>query len=84
MRLQVAELRERLGATRVPALVRFVARVGADVLLQVAELREPALADVAPVRFDAQVNARVLAQVRAVRERFVALVTFVRFHVFHV
>jgi len=84
VRLQVAQLRERLGAARVPALVRLVARVGAYVLLQVAELREPALADVAPVRLDAQVDARVLAQVRAVRERLVALVTFVRFHVFHV
>jgi len=68
----------------VPALVRLVAGVRAYVLLQVAELREPPLADVAPVRFDAQMDARVLAQVRAVGECFVALMAFVRFHVFDV
>jgi len=84
VRLQVAELRERLGASRVPALVRLVAGVRAYVLLQVAELREPPLADVAPVRFDAQMDARVLTQVRTVGECFVALMAFVRFHVFDV
>lgn len=84
VRLQIAQLRERLGASRVPALIRFIARMCAYVLLQVAELREPPLADVAPVRLDAQVYARVLAQIRAVGERFVALVTFVRFNVFDV
>lgn len=84
VRLQVAELRERFGAARVPALVRLVASVRAYVLLQVAELREPPLADVAPVRFDAQMDARVLAQVRAVGECFVTLMAFVRFHVFDV
>jgi len=52
VRLQVTELRESLGATRVPALVRLVTGVRAYVLLQVAELCEPPLADVAPVRFD--------------------------------
>lgn len=66
------------------ALVRFVTGVRAYVLLQVAELRELPLTDVAPVRLDAQVNACVLTQVRAVRECLVALMAFVRFHVFYV
>lgn len=82
--LQVAQLRKRLSAARVPALVRFVTRVRADVLLQVTELRKPSLTDIATVRLDAQVDTGVLAQVRAVGERLVALVAFVRFHVFHV
>lgn len=84
VRLQVAELRKRLGAARVPALVRLVTRVRPYVLLQVAELREPPLTYVAPVRLNAQMDARVLAQVRAVGERLVALVALVRLHVLDV
>jgi len=66
VRLQIGELREGLGAAGVPALVRFVARVRADVLLQVRQLRELALADLAAVRLDPQVDPRVLRQVRGV------------------
>ncbi len=43
--LQVGELREGLGAAGVTALVRLVASVRPDVLLQVRQLRELALAD---------------------------------------
>jgi hypothetical protein len=46
--LQVGELREGLGAAVVLTLVRLVARVGAEVLLQVRKLRELPLADVTP------------------------------------
>jgi len=66
VRLQIGELREGLGAAGVPALVRFVTRVRADVLLQVRQLRELALADLAAVRLDPQVDPRVLRQVRGV------------------
>lgn len=45
--LQVGELREGLGAAVVATLVRLVARVCADVLLQVRQLRELSLADFA-------------------------------------
>jgi len=84
VRLQVAKLRKCLGASRVPALVRLVTGMRAYVLLQVAELCEPPLADVTSVRFDAQMDARVLTQVRTVGECFVALMAFVRFHIFDV
>lgn len=45
--LQVGQLAEGLGAAGVAALVGLVARVRPDVLLQVGELRELALADLA-------------------------------------
>ena len=48
--LQVGQLAEGLGAAGVPALVGLVARVRPDVLLQVGQLRELALADLAPGR----------------------------------
>ena len=51
------------------ALVGLVAGVGPDVLLQVGQLGELPLADLAPVRLDAQVDSRVLRQVGAVGER---------------
>uniref|UniRef100_A0A182J195 Uncharacterized protein n=1 Tax=Anopheles atroparvus TaxID=41427 RepID=A0A182J195_ANOAO len=60
--LQVGELRERLRAAGMPALVRLVAGVRPDVLLQVRQLRELALADLAPVRLDAEMYPRVLRQ----------------------
>ena len=46
--LEVGELREGLGAAGVAALVRLVAGVGADVLLEVAQLSEFTLANLAP------------------------------------
>lgn len=61
--LQVAQLAEGLVAPRVATLVRLVARVRADVLLQVGQLGELALADLAAVRLDTEVDARVLRQV---------------------
>lgn len=42
------------------SLVRLVARVGTNVLLQVTELGELPLADFATVRFDAQMDPGVL------------------------
>ena len=50
MALQVGQLAEGLRAAGVPALVGLVARVRPDVLLQVGQLRELALADLAPAR----------------------------------
>ena len=45
MGLKVGELRECLGAAVVAALVRLVAGMRADVLLEVRQLRELPLAD---------------------------------------
>lgn len=84
MRLQIAQLRKGLGAVRMTTFVRLVARVRADVLLQVTQLGELALANLAAVRLDAQVDARVLRQVRAVGERLGALGAFVRLGLAHV
>ena len=58
--LQVTQLAEGFGAAGVPALVWLIPRVRTDVLLQVAQLRELALADLAAVGLDTQVDARVL------------------------
>lgn len=54
--LEVTQLREGLGAGRMPALVGLVSRVRPHVLLQMRELRELALTDLAAVRFDAKVD----------------------------
>lgn len=69
---------------RVTAFVGLVARVRADVLLQVTQLGELALTNLAAVRLDAQVDARMLRQVRAVGERLGALRAFVRLGFAHV
>lgn len=82
--LEVAELAEGLVAAGVPALVGLIAGVGADVLLEVGQLGELPLADLAAVRLDAQVDPRVLAQVGAVRERLATLIALVRLHFSHV
>ena len=50
MALQVGQLAEGLRAAGVPALVGLVARVRPDVLLQVGQLRELALTDLASER----------------------------------
>lgn len=81
VRLQVGELRERLAAARVLALVRLLARVCANVLLKVAELREASLADLAFVRLDARVDAGVLRQVGGVGKALIASGAFIRFGV---
>ena len=52
-------------------LVGLVPGVGPDVLLQVGELGELPLADLAAVGLDAQVDPGVLGQVGTVREGFV-------------
>ena len=44
-------------------LVRLLSRVCSDVLLEVTQLREAALADLTLVRLDAGVDAGVLGQV---------------------
>lgn len=61
--LQVGQLREGLGAADLGAAVGLVTCVRADVLLQVGQLGELALADLAAVGLDAQVDARMLRQV---------------------
>ena len=67
-----------------PALVRLVPGVSPDVLLQVGELGELALADLTTVRLDPQVDSRVLRQVGAVGERLVARRALVRLRLAHV
>jgi hypothetical protein len=64
-------------------LVRLVAGVGADVLLQMRQLGELALADLTTIWFDAQMDAGVLRQVARVGERLGALGTFVGFRLTH-
>lgn len=76
--LEVGELGEGLGAADLGAPIGLVAGVGADVLLEMRQLGELALADLAAVGLDAQVNAGVLGEVRGVGERFRALGAAVR------
>lgn len=71
--LEVGELGEGFRAADLGAPVGFVSCVGADVLLQVRELGELALADLAAVGLDAEVDAGVLGQVRGVGEGLGAL-----------
>lgn len=78
MRLQIGQLGERLGAAGVPAFVWLIARMGAYVLLQVRQLRELALANLAAVRLDAQMDARVLRQIRRIGKGFTARGALVR------
>jgi hypothetical protein len=63
--------------------VRFVAGVGANVLLQVRQLRKLALTDLTTIWFDAQMDAGVLRQVAGVGECLGALGTFVGFRLTH-
>ena len=65
-------------------LVRLVPSMGPDVLLQVGQLGELPLADLAPVRLDPQVDPRVLRQVGAVGERLVTRGALVRLRLSHV
>lgn len=58
--------------------------MGPDVLLEVRQLRELPLADLAAVRFDAQMDAGVLGQVGTVRERLAALGALVGLRLAHV
>lgn len=78
VRLEIGQLREGFLAAGVTTLVRFVAGVGANVLLQVRQLGEFALADFATVRLDAQMDPRVLREVARVGERLRALTALVR------
>lgn len=73
VRLEVGQLREGLVAARVPAQVRLVACVRAHVLLQVRQLGELAVAQVAAVRLHARVDAGVLGQVGRVGKRLATL-----------
>lgn len=61
--LEVRELGERLGAADLGAPVGLITCVRADVLLQMGQLGELALAYLAAVRLYAEVDARVLRQV---------------------
>ena len=67
-----------------PALVRLVPGVSPDVLLQVGELGELALADLATVRLDPQVDSHVLRKIGAVGEGLAALTALVRLGLAHV
>ena len=66
------------------ALVRLVPGVSPDVLLQVGQLSELPLTDLAAVRLDAKVDPHVLRQVGAVREGFAALAALVGLGFSHV
>ena len=65
-------------------LVRLVPGVSPDVLLQVGELGELALADLTTVRLDPQVDSHVLRKIRAVGEGLAALTALVRLGLAHV
>ena len=65
-------------------LVRLVPGVGPDVLLQVGELGELALADLTTVRLDPQVDSHVLRKIGAVGEGLAALTALVRLGLAHV
>ena len=58
-------------------LVGLVSSVGSDVLLEVGELGELALTDLAPVGLDAQVDPGVLGEVGAVGKSLPTAVTFI-------
>lgn len=60
MRLQVGQLRKGFLAAGMATLVRFVAGVRSNVLLQMGQLRKFSLANFASIRFDAQMDAGVL------------------------
>ena len=66
------------------ALVGLVSSVGSDVLLEVRQLGELSLADLAPVGLDTQVDPRVLREVGAVGEGLAAGGALVRFRFPHV
>ena len=66
------------------ALVRLVSRMGANVLLEMRQLRKLALANLTAVGLDSQVDACVLGQVRGVGEGFGTLRTLVRLGLSHV
>ena len=66
------------------ALVGLVAGVGADVLLQVTQLGELPLADLAAIGLDAQVNSRVLRQIGGIGECLGTLGALVRLCLAHV
>ena len=66
------------------ALVWLVSSVGSDVLLEVGQLGELPLTDLAPVGLDAQVDPGVLGEVGAVGEGLAAGGALVRFRFPHV
>lgn len=84
VRLKIGKLTEGFGAGRPATAVRLVARVRPQVLLQVGELGELALAELTAVRLDAQVDARVLREVGGVGEAFCALRALVGLCLAHV
>ena len=70
--------------TGMATLVGLVSSVGSDVLLEVRQLGELSLADLAPVGLDTQVDPHMLREVGAVGEGFTAVAAFVRFGLSHV
>ena len=70
--------------TCVTTLVGLVPRVSSDVLLEVGQLGELPLTDLAPVRLDAEVDTGVLGEVGAVGEGLTARGALVRFGFSHV
>ena len=82
--LQITELRKCLLAARMPAFVGFVPGMRPDVLLEMRQLSELSLADLAAVGFDAKMNSRVLRQIGGVGEGLRALSAFVGLGFSHV
>lgn len=74
---KVRQLRERLSASGILTLVRFLSGMGPDVLLQVTQLGETATAERTGERLDAEVDARVLRQVGGTGEALVTRDAFV-------
>ena len=81
MRLQVGELRECLTAAGVLTLVGLLASVGADVLLQVTQLREATLAYRAAVRLYPRMYTSMLRQVGGVGKALLTRLAFIGFGV---
>lgn len=84
VRLEIRQLGKCLQTTDMSTFVRFVTGVSTDVLLQVGQLSEFSLANLAPVRFDAQVYPSMLREITRVCECLIALGTFVGFCFTHV
>lgn len=84
VRLEIRQLGKCFQTTDMSTFVRLVTGVSTDVLLQVGQLGEFPLANLAPVRLDAQVYPSVLRQIAGVCERLIALGTFVGFCLSHV
>lgn len=71
--LEVGKLGEGFGTSDLGAAIGLISGVCSDVLLEMGQLGELPLTDLAAVGLDAQVDTGVLCQVRGVGEGFRAL-----------